>query len=157
MQTGSGLSNDEWVRMEFLNLAESNVTINATKFTSSWTEWNETQTIDLASENAQNDILLPQWYNARVYLIPAGLSVNDSVYLGVSFGNQTIMAQTSVSYAGAQRTVIEANFTDYEGNHYSLYWDKQTGVLTEAIEYIGGGYTDVLLSSTSTGLLRLAC
>ena len=148
LQTGTGEANDEFARMEFLNVAGANVTVNATIYTSGWTELNTTQTIDLTSENPMQDILLYPWYNARVYIIPAGLGVNDSVYLGQSFGNQTIAAQATESYAGASRTVIETNFT-YQGNNYSLLWDKQTGVLAEAIEYIGGGYTDVLLSATS--------
>jgi len=148
LQIASGLPSNQFVRMEFLSVEGANVTVNATLYTSSFTLMNETKTIDLTSQDAQDDIMLDPWFNARVYFIPAGLNTNDTVYLGQEFGNQTIFGETTKSYAGADRTVIFANFT-LQGNNYILYWDKQSGVLTEGMKYLGAGYTDVLVSETN--------
>ena len=148
MQVASGQPASEWVSMEFLSVEGANVTVNATVYTSSLTIWNETKTIDLTSQNAQDDVVIPSWFNARVYFIPAGLNVTDSVYLGQVFGNQNITGETTKSYAGADRTVVFTNFT-YQGSNYFFYWDKQTGVLTEGLKYIGDVYTDVLVDDTN--------
>jgi len=148
MQIASGLPSNQLVRMEFLSVEGANVTVNATLYTSSLTIMNETKTIDLTSRDAQDDIMMDPWFNARVYFIPAGLGINDSVYLGQGFGNQTVFGETTKSYAGADRTVIFTNFT-WQGNNYVFYWDKQSGVLTEGLKYLGAGYTDVLVSETN--------
>jgi hypothetical protein len=148
LQIESGLPSNQFVRMEFLSVEGANVTVNATLYTSSLTILNETKTIDLASQDAQDDIILNPLFNARVYFIPAGLGTNDSVYLGQEFGNQTILGETTKSYAGADRTVIFTNFT-WQGSNYFLYWDKQSGVLTEGLNYLGAEYTDVLVSETN--------
>lgn len=138
----------EMLRMEFLNVAGTNVTVNATAYTTTFTEISEIKSIDLASNDSQNDFPLEPWFNARVYFIPAGLNVSDSVYLGQGFGAINITGDTTRSYAGADREVIYANFSQQEYN-YVFYWDKQTGVLTEGIRSLGAGVTDVLISETS--------
>lgn len=148
MQIASGQPSSEWVRMEFLNVEGANVTVNATLYTSSLTMLSDTKTIDLTSQNAQDDITMDPWFNARTYFIPAELGINDTVYLGQVFGNQTILGETTKSYAGADRPVIFTNFT-WQGNNYIFYWDKQTGVLTEGLKYLGAVYTDVLVSDTN--------
>lgn len=149
MQIASGLPSNQFVRMEFLSVEGANVTVNATLYTSSFlTIMSETKTIDLTSRDVQDDIMLDSWFNARVYFIPAGLGINDSVYLGQEFGNQTIFGETTKSYAGADRTVIFTNFT-WQGNNYVFYWDKQSGVLTEGLKYLGAEYSDVLVSETN--------
>jgi hypothetical protein len=143
----------EWTRMDFLSVEGANVTVNATVYTSSLTLWSETKTIDLTSQNAQDDVAIPSFFNARTYFIPAGLNVTDPVYLGQLFGTQNITGETTESYAGVDRTVIFTNFT-MQGSHYIFYWDKQTGVLTEGLEYFGNvtdaaAYNDVLVSDTN--------
>jgi hypothetical protein len=89
------------------------------------------------------------WFNARVYFIPGGLGIGDSVYLGQVLGFRTIVGETTRPYAGANRRVIYANFTADVGNNYVFYWDKQTGVLTEGTKVLGVGFTDVLVSQTN--------
>jgi len=148
MQVASGLPSSEWVRMEFLNVQGANVTVNATLYTSSFTILNETKTIDLTSQDAQDDIILDPVFNARVYFIPVGLNITDPVYLGQLFGTQTILGETTESYLGSDRTVLFTNFT-LQGSNYFFYWDKQTGVLTEGLKYVGDVYTDVLVSDTN--------
>ena len=148
MQSALGQQSDQWVRMEFLSVAGTNVTVNATIYTASWTEMNQTKTIDLTSQDAQNDFTMNPWFNARVYFIPGGLGTNDSVYLGQEFGFRTIAGEKTISYAGADRRIIYANFT-WQGNNYIFYWDKQTGVLTEGTKFLGAEFTDVLVSETN--------
>jgi hypothetical protein len=148
MQVESGEPSSEFARIDFLSVEGANVTVNATVYTSSLTILSETQTIDLTSQNAQDDIMLGLMFNARVYFIPAGLNITDPVYLGQVFGTQNITGQTTNSYAGADRTVVFTNFT-LQGNNYYFYWDKQTGVLTEGLKYIGAVYTDVLVTNTN--------
>ena len=148
MQVESGESSNYFARIDFLSVEGANVTVNATLYTSSFTIINETKTIDLTSQNANDDIMLEPMFNARVYFIPAELNITDPVYLGQVFGTQNITGQTTNSYAGADRTVVFTNFT-LQGNNYYFYWDKQTGVLTEGLEYIGAVYTDVLVTDTN--------
>ena len=148
MQVASGEPSSYFARIDFLSVEGANVTVNATLYTSSSTISNETKTIDLTSQNANDDIMLEPMFNARVYFIPAGLNITDPVYLGQVFGTQNITGQTTSSYAGVDRTVVFTNFT-LQGNNYYFYWDKQTGVLTEGLEYIGAVYTDVLVTDTN--------
>lgn len=138
----------EMLRMEFQNVSGTNVTVNITVYTTSLTELNEFRNINLASENANDDFPLEPWFNARVYFVPSGLAVNDSVYLGQGFGNVTIIGDTTKPYAGADREVIYANFTQ-QNYDYVFYWDKQTGLLTEGTRTFGAGVTDVVLNETS--------
>ena len=148
LQIESGLPSTQFVRMDFLSVEGANVTVNATLYTSSLTINETIKTIDLTSQDAQDDFMMGQWFNARVYFIPVGLDINDSVYLGQEFGNQTILGETTNSYAGADRTVIFTNFT-LQGSDYVFYWDKQSGVLTEGLKYLGAEYIDVLVSDTN--------
>ena len=148
MLVEGGQSPNEWVRLDFLNVDGANVTVNATLYTSISTIISETATIDLTSQNAQDDIMLEPMFNARVYFIPADLNVSDPVYLGQVFGTQNITGETTLSYVGVDRTVVFTNFT-FQGSKYSLLWDRQTGVLTEGLKYNGGVYDDVLVTDTN--------
>lgn len=150
LQNAFSLTGDQWVRMEFLSVAGPNVTVNATIYTGTLAEPSEVKTIDLASQDVQDDFRMDPWFNARIYFIPGGLGIGDSVYLGQEFGFRTIVGETTRSYAGANRRVIYANFTvEDAGNNYVFYWDKQTGVLTEGIKTLGAGFIDVLVSQTN--------
>jgi hypothetical protein len=146
MQAETGESS-YFARIDFLSVEGANVTVNATLYTST-SSFNETKTIDLTSQNADDDIMLEPMFNARVYFIPAELNVTDPVYLGELYGTQNITGQTTNSYAGADRTVVFTNFT-LQGSNYYFYWDKQTGVLTEGLKYIGAAYNDVLVTATN--------
>jgi hypothetical protein len=134
LQLAFGSSGEEWERTEFLSVAGTMVTVRVTVYTATWTETNETSTVDLAS---QDDFSM-RLFRIRVYFIPGGLSINDSVYLGDEFGPTTIVGETTGSYAGADRRVIYANFSQ-QGRNYVFYWDKQTGVLMEGAMIVGGG------------------
>ena len=145
LQETFSLAGEQSETIEFLNVTGTTVTVRATFYMGSL-PMNKTQTVDLTS---QDDFSMAPWFNARVYFIPGGLDINDSIYLGEPFGNTTIVGETTGSYAGADRRVIYANFTTKQGNNYTFYWDKQTGVLTEGTMVLGTGFTDVLVSDTN--------
>jgi hypothetical protein len=146
LQLAIGSSGEEWVRTDFLNVAGTMVTVRVTVYTATWTETNETRTVDLAS---QDDFSM-RLFRIRVYFIPGGLGINDSVYLGDEFGTENIVGETTGSYAGVNRRVIYANFSTPQGSNYIFYWDKQTGVLTEGGMFVAGGALNaVFLTGTN--------
>jgi hypothetical protein len=126
-------------RIDFVNVSGAALTLNVANFLQSGEELPpQSLGIDLTTSG-------DYWINyplvsARTLIIPNGTSVGDSVYLGL-FGNETILGPTTRTYAGADRTVVYANFSfqlnDTLDNRYTLYWDKQTGVLVEATRSYG--------------------
>ncbi len=146
MQQPFSSASDQTERIDFLNVSGTNVTVQTTSFmgsTGSLTV-NRTETIDLTS---QEDFLMPL-FSARVYFVPGGLGINDSVYLGELFGEINITGETTRNYLGVDRRVIFANFAK-QPNNYTLYWDKQTGVLTEGYMTLGAASSDVFVTATS--------
>jgi hypothetical protein len=145
LQETPGSAVEQSERMDFLNVAGMAVTVQATFYMGSL-PMNITKIIDLTS---QDDFSIPTSpFSARVYFIPGGLGINDSVYLGEVFGNRTIDGETTGNYAGVDRRVIYTNFSQQASN-YIFYWDKQTGVLTEGTESLGIASSAVLLTGTS--------
>lgn len=142
-QVTPGLAVEQLERMDFLNVAGTAVTAQATFYVGN-SPMNITKTIDLTS---QDDFLMPL-FSARVYFIPGGLGKNDSVYLGELFGTRTIDGETTRNYAGVDRRVIYANFSE-QGSNYIFYWDKQTGVLIEGTKSLGSASSAVLITGTS--------
>jgi len=146
VQNASVYSNGEMVRMDFLNVSGTNVTVDMTVYNSQNSlSWTNTTTFDLAT---QHDVSLGLLFTARVYFIPGNLSAGDSVHLGI-LGTKNITGETSRSYGGVNREVVYANFSDAEGSYYSLYWDKQTGVLTEGWKTLGVITEGVMFSATN--------
>jgi len=140
-----GLSSGETERIDFLNVSGTTITLRSAVYTQTITETNDTETFDLTSQQDSS----MRFLSLRVYVIPAGLNENDSVYLGMLFGNRTIAGETTRSYLGADRSVIYANFSDTEGNNYVLYWDRATGVLLEGTQSFGAASEGVVVSATS--------
>jgi hypothetical protein len=124
----------EYERIDFLNDTGTQLTLRVAVYTQTMTESNDTLTIDLTTTQ---DVTM-RFFTIRTYIVPGGLNVNNSVYLGTMFGNRTIQGETGISYLGVTRTVVYANFSDTAENNYLFYWDKITGVLTEAIESRNG-------------------
>jgi len=118
--------------VSFLSITETNLTIQSTQTVSATgaLTLNYTQNLDFGT-NEDFPISSNSFLTARVFLIPNGSVVGDSVYLGSEFGNRTIVSETTRSYAGADRIVACCNFTLLL-NQYVFYWDRQTGVLVEA-------------------------
>lgn len=144
LQEALGSAGMQREKMEFLSVAGAMVTVRATVYMAGWTEMNETKTVDLTSQDDFSMAL----FSARVYFIPTGLDVGDSVYLGDGFGVRTIVGEATRAYAGAERRVIYSNFTQ-QGNNYFFYWDKQTGVLTEGAMVLSGAFRAVFVSGTN--------
>jgi hypothetical protein len=137
-------SPDRKQRMEFLSVAGTTVSMQVTVQMSGTLEINQTETIDLASD----DDFSTSFLSARVHIIPSDLGMGDSVYLGNEIGNRTISGETTEAYAGADRRIIYSNFS-LNGNQYALYWDKQTGVLVEGTMFSGAMYRALLVTATN--------
>lgn len=151
----SGLLDSEaakQVRMDFLAVSGTNVTVYIT-YESSPLGMGTTTTFDLTT---QDDFAMGVFFTARTYFIPGGLSQGDSVYLGSGIGTKNITGEATKSYFGVNRGVIYANFTDVTGSNYTLYWDQQTGVLTEGVKSSGDLSDSVMISSTNMWGVELA-
>ncbi len=126
----------QWIKVEILNVAGTTVNARMTSHMADGTETNQTGTIDVVSGSA----------TFPGFIIPANSKVGDSVNMG-TMGSATIADETTRTYAGASRTVVYANFSQVlfasfsqyatqfsqYGTQYTLYWDKQTGVVVEAL------------------------
>jgi hypothetical protein len=136
---------EPWQAIDFLSVVGTNVTIRVSIYWSASLETNQTMTIDMASNDnfPQGTIFL----DMRVCIIPSNLESGASVYLG-EFGNQTIVGEATGTFAGANRRLVYANFSQ-SGSLYTLYWDEQTGVLVEGIMSVGTVSKVVLIAETN--------
>jgi len=108
-----------WMKVEFLSVSGTTVTILMTDHMSDGTESNQTLSGDVATSSG----------DISGVVIPANSKVGDSINIGY-YGTITIDDESTRTYAGASRTVVYASFSEYE-SHYTFYWDKQTGVAVE--------------------------
>ena len=123
----SGTSLPTWMKVEFLSVEGTNVTVRVTEHMSDGTEQNETMAVDVVAGGGT--------FNAfSGFVIPANLATGDFIYIG-GYGNITIAGEATKTYAGARRTVLYATFSQAHGRYY---WDKQTGVMVEASVSSGG-------------------
>jgi hypothetical protein len=60
-------------------------------------------------------------------VVSANLTTGDSVHIA-GYGNATIEGEATEIYAGANRTVVYASFSQNE-TQFIYYWDKLTGVM----------------------------
>ena len=111
-----------WLKVEFLSVEGTNVTVRVTMRMSNGTEQNATVPVDVVAGG--------QAFGLSGFVIPANLTTGDSVYI-TGYGNVTIAGETTGTYAGASRTVVYTSFSQY-GTQLTYYWDKQTGVMVEA-------------------------
>jgi hypothetical protein len=151
LQHTISLSGEEQERIDFLDVSGTSVTVHVT-YTPSLTGMDTTETLDLTT---QDDFGM-QFLTARIYFISGGVSQGDSVYLGSMLGMKNITGETTKTYAGVSRRVVYANFSDALGKTYTLYWDKETGVLTEASHTLGIGSEGVTMSATNMWGAELA-
>jgi hypothetical protein len=136
--TGPGLETPAlaWTKLEVLSVVERNVTLRLTSQGQNGTETNQTITFDLAASG-------PGGY---LWIVPANLTVGDSISLNGGLRNMTI--ETTRMCAGANRTVIGTAF--WEGpNMYSYYFDKQTGVAVDILKLSGGRTMDTVAEDTN--------
>ena len=137
-------SSEREQKIEFLSVAGTVVTLHVTVGTSGSIEIDQTETIDLASE----DDFATSFLTVRVYVIPANLGIDDPVYLGSEIGNRTISGEATKTYAGEDRRTIYSNFS-FSQNQYTLYWDKQTGILVEATISSGPMFKALMIIDTN--------
>jgi alpha-tubulin suppressor-like RCC1 family protein len=119
----------EWVKFEFLSVNGTTADVRRTGHMSDGTEQSSSGSIDVVSGSE-----VP-WLAGIA--IPANWTTGDSVYI-VGYGNLAIEGEAIRTYAGENRTVVYAGFSQDE-TRVTYYWDKLTGVLVE-------------LSSTSPGI-----
>jgi len=129
----AGQTYPEWLKFEFLSVEGTIATVRFTQRISDGTEQSDTAPVDVVS-----GIEVP---GLAGIVISANLTTGDSVYIA-GYGNVTIEGEATKTYAGANRTVVYASFSQNE-TQVTYYWDKLTGVMVE-------------VSSTSPGFTATA-
>lgn len=123
----------KWLKLEFLSVEGPIVNVLATIGVSDGSQGNYTKPVDVVS--GSDFPMLPG------IIIPANRTTGDSVYVA-GYGNVTIEGETTRAYAGADRTVVYAGFSQNE-TQITYYWDKLTGVMV--------GKSSISPSITGTG------
>jgi len=118
----SGQPRPEWLKVEFLSVEGTKITIRVTMRMSDGTEQSDTVPVDVVAGG--------EAFGLSGFVIPANLKTGDYVYI-TGYGNIPIAGETTRAYAGASRTVVYASISQY-GTQLTYYWDKQTGVMVEA-------------------------
>lgn len=113
----------QWIKVEFLSVEGTAVSVRATMHMPDGTEPSETMTIDVATGEGT-------FGGLSGFAIPANSKAGDSINL-IGYGTLTIAGETTRTYAGASRTVLHASISQY-GAQLTFYWDKQAGVMVEA-------------------------
>jgi hypothetical protein len=121
--TIAGLPADQryakWLNLEFLSVEGTNATVRATLGISDGTEQTGTGPLDVVSSGGVPE--LPG------IVVSANLTTGDSVHIA-GYGNVTIEGEATEIYAGANRTVVYASFSQNE-TQLIYYWDRLTGVM----------------------------
>jgi hypothetical protein len=111
----------EWLQLEFLSLNGTIADVRATVHISNGSEQSDSGPVDVASGS--------QVPGLAGILISANRTTGDSVYI-IGYGNIAIEGEATRTYAGADRTVVYAGFSQNE-TQVTYYWDKLTGVMVE--------------------------
>jgi len=119
----------EWLKLEFLSVNGTVANVRVTVHISDGTEQSDSGPIDVG---AGSDVP-----GLAGIAIPTNRTTGDSVYI-VGYGNLAIEGEAIRTYAGSDRTVVYAGFSQNE-TQATYYWDKLTGVMVE-------------LSSASSGI-----
>ncbi|HEY4675485.1 MAG TPA: hypothetical protein VIH48_05475 [Candidatus Bathyarchaeia archaeon] len=145
LQESFSSTGERWQKIEFLSVEGATVTVRLTVQTSSGTEIDQTETIDLAFSDSDFSTV---FFSMRVHIIPANLTTGDPVHLSSEFGNKTIIGEATMACAGADRRVVYSNFSQ-SGSQYTFCWDKQTGVLVEGAMVFGGAFKALWVTETN--------
>jgi hypothetical protein len=111
----------EWFKLEFLSLNGTSANVRVTLHMSDGTEQINTVPVDVVAGDEASALL--------GFVIPANLTTGDSIYMA-GYGNVTIEGEATRTYAGANRTVVYASFSQDE-TQAAYCWDKLTGVIVE--------------------------
>jgi hypothetical protein len=123
----------EWLKLEFLSINGTIANVRATVHISTGTEQSDSGPVDVVSGSEVPGL--------AGIVISANRTTGDSIYI-VGYGNLAIEGEATRTYAGANRTVVYAGFSQNE-TQVTYYWDKLTGVMVE-------------ISSTSPGITGTA-
>jgi len=129
----AGQTYPEWLKFEFLSINGTIANVRFTQRISDGTEQSDTASVDVVS-GIEVSMLAG-------IVISANLTTGDSVYIA-GHGIVIIEGEATKTYAGANRTVVCANFSQDE-TQVTYCWDKLTGVMVE-------------VSSTSPGFTATA-
>jgi hypothetical protein len=111
----------EWLRLEFLSINGTIADVQATLRISNGTKQSDTGPVDVVSGSEVPGL--------AGIVISTNRTTGDSVYIA-GYGNVTIAGEITRTYAGANRTVVYASFSQNE-TQVTYYWDKLTGVMVE--------------------------
>jgi hypothetical protein len=117
----AGQSYPEWLQLEFLSINGTIANVQATVHISNGSEQSDSGPVDVVSGSDVPGL--------AGIVITANRTTGDPVYI-VGYGNVAIAGEASRIYAGADRTVVYAGFSQNE-TQVTYYWDKLTGVLVE--------------------------
>jgi hypothetical protein len=138
------LTYPEWFKVEFTNIEGTIVTVRFTQHMSDGTEQSDTVSVDI--------VYGIEVYEIAAIAIPANRTIGDPVYMA-DYGIVTIEGETTKTYAGGNRTVVCANFTQNE-TRVTYCWDKLTGVMVE-VSSTSPGFT-ATASATETNMWESA-
>jgi len=111
----------EWLKLEFLSVNGTIANLRFTLGISDGTEQSDTVSLDVVSGSGASGL--------AGIVVSANLTTGDSIYIP-GYGNVTIEGEATRTYAGANRTVVYATFS--QGETQAAYcWDKLTGVIVE--------------------------
>ncbi len=145
----------EWIRVSVLQVNESRVNLEQqydlrTRFrmlsTYHFPDHPHYVTIDVERGTS----------NFYFFLIPRNLTIGDSIPVWQGHIPMTIEGVTKREYAGAERTVVYASFSNMSVNYADFtvagryYWDQETGLLVERIAtLVQSDVTTQVLTGTS--------
>ena len=130
----------EWLKLEFLTVEDTSVTVLATMRMSDGTEETDTVPVEVGGGAEASGL--------SGFIIPANSQVGYSVFMGgfdITFADTLIEGETTGAYAGASRTAVCTSFAQH-GVDLTYCWDKQTGVLVESTAV----YADMTMTATVT-------
>jgi hypothetical protein len=136
----AGQTYPEWLKFEFLSINGTIANVRFTQRISDGTEQSDNATVNVVS-GIEVSVLAG-------IVISANLTTGDSVYIA-GYGNVTIESEATKTYAGGNRTVVCANFTQNE-TQVTYCWDKLTGVMVE-VSSTSPGFT-ATASATETNM-----
>ena len=134
----------EWLKLEFLSVNGTIANLRVTMHESDGTEHSDSGPIDVASGSEVPGL--------AGIVIPTNRTTGDSVYIA-GYGNVTIEGEATRTYAGANRTVVYAGFSQNQ-TQVTYYWDKPTGVMLELSSTYPG--ITATAKATETNMWRAA-
>ena len=117
----AGQTYPEWLKLEFISIEGTIVTVRFTQHLSDGTEQNDTAPVNIVA-NIEDPVLAGT-------IIPANRTIGDYVYIA-GYGHVVIEDEVTKTYGGANRTVVYTSLWPSEAE-VTYSWDKLTGVMVE--------------------------